>query len=271
MLLTVSILTLFAFAHGSQKAIDRRSLVKRFNPTRNAFLSNTSTPMQVGNGNFAFGADVTGLQTLQPFAIMSSWGWKNDSLPGKTMKDIEDYRGVGWLNHGRPVQYDFGGGGVEQWLISNPNRVNLGRVGLALWSASGELLDASALDFTDINQELDLWIGKLTSRFSFQGVGIMVETATADETNTVGITVRSSLIQRGRLGLFLDFPWNDGKAKFSAPFVGNWNATANHTTVLEVASAGNASIVHTLDSASFDTTMMGNRFNISRYTHSTPI
>lgn len=112
MLLPIWFVALFALADGAQKGINRRSLVQRFNPTRNAFLQNTSTPMQVGNGNFAFGADVTGLQTLQPFAIMSSWGWKNDSLPpGKTMQDVEDYKGVSWLNHGRPVQYDFGGGG----------------------------------------------------------------------------------------------------------------------------------------------------------------
>ncbi|EED80959.1 predicted protein [Postia placenta Mad-698-R] len=37
--------------------------------------------MQVGNGFFAFGADISGLQTFQPWAIMFDWGWKNDSLP----------------------------------------------------------------------------------------------------------------------------------------------------------------------------------------------
>lgn len=134
------------------------------------------------------------------------------------------------------------------------------------WSASGDLLDASSLNFTDIHQSLDLWTGKLTSRFSFQGSGIMVETAAADETSSVGITMCSSLVRSGRLGVFLDFPWNDGKAKFSAPFVGNWNATANHTTVLEATSAGSASIVHTMDSASFETTVVGDGFNISRDT-----
>lgn len=59
--------------------IQRRRVVERFNVRRNE--SSTSTPLQVGNGNFAFGADVTGLQTFRPFAIMSTWGWHNFSLP----------------------------------------------------------------------------------------------------------------------------------------------------------------------------------------------
>ncbi|KAF5370912.1 hypothetical protein D9615_009788 [Tricholomella constricta] len=252
---------------GARIIIDRRSLVNRFNPTRNAFnVRNATTPMQVGNGNFAFGADVTGLQTLLPFAIMSSWGWKNDSLPpGKTVKDVEEYKGVSWLNHGRPVEYDFGGGNpVEQWLISNPNRVNLGRVGLVFWSAAGGRLEVSEQDFSKMHQELDLWTGKLTSRFLFRGVEVTVGTVAADETSSVGVTIRSSLLQDRRLGIFLDFPWNDGKAKFSAPFVGNWNAKANHTTALEKHGARSARIVHTLDSAIFDTTVAGDRFIILR-------
>src|SRR3954468_11470530 len=57
----------------------RRKVVQSFNVRRNA--SSTSTPLQVGNGNFAFGADITGLQTFQPYGILSSWCWHNFSLP----------------------------------------------------------------------------------------------------------------------------------------------------------------------------------------------
>lgn len=59
--------------------VDRRKVVQSFNPRRNA--SSSTTPLQVGNGNFAFGVDVTGLQTFSPFATMSTWGWHNFSLP----------------------------------------------------------------------------------------------------------------------------------------------------------------------------------------------
>lgn len=59
--------------------IDRERIVRSFNPRRTA--SSDETPLQVGNGNFAFGADITGLQTFRPFATMSTWGWHSFPLP----------------------------------------------------------------------------------------------------------------------------------------------------------------------------------------------
>ena len=58
-------------------AIDRESVVRKFNPYRIA--SNNVTPMQVGNGNIAFGADITGMQTILPYGVLSSWGWHNST------------------------------------------------------------------------------------------------------------------------------------------------------------------------------------------------
>ncbi|PBK66054.1 hypothetical protein ARMSODRAFT_977740 [Armillaria solidipes] len=225
-------------------------------------------PMQVGNGNFAFGADVTGLQTFQPFAIMSSWGWKNDTLPqGKTMDDVNDYRGTSWYNHGRLVEYDFGGNDevIEQWLTANPNRVNLGRVGLVFRSVEGEVLNMTESNLTDIHQELDLWIGTITSRFSYGGEPIAVITTCAQDRDTIGISIESALLSDGQLGVFVDYPWNDGSSSFSAPFVGNWNAPANHTTSISTDDDGHrAEITHTLDEASFITSFDGDAFTISR-------
>ncbi|KAL0578688.1 hypothetical protein V5O48_003308 [Marasmius crinis-equi] len=254
---------LITLCTSSAQTIDRHSIVSRYNPTRNA--SSLTTPMQVGNGNFAFGADITGMQTFQPFAIMSSWGWKNDSLPpGITVQDVENYRGVSWLNHGRLVQYDFGGGNpIEQWLISNPNRINLGRVGLILRDTDGEPVNVTEGDLTDESQELDLWTGILTSNFTFDGSLVTVKTASAQLDDTVAFTITSSLLESGRLSVSLDFPWNDGTAKFSAPFVGQWNVTANHTTTLTT-SDGRADIAHEIDNATFFTSVAGDSFTISR-------
>ncbi len=76
-------------------SINRERVIGQFNPVR--YASSNSTPMQVGNGNFAFGADVTGLQTFQPFAIMSSWGWHNFSLPtAPGQSSISDFTGLDW-------------------------------------------------------------------------------------------------------------------------------------------------------------------------------
>lgn len=66
-------------AAAAASRIDRERLVRASNPHRSA--SSDDTPLQVGNGNFAFGADVTGLQTFRPFATMSTWGWHSFALP----------------------------------------------------------------------------------------------------------------------------------------------------------------------------------------------
>jgi len=60
--------------------IDRRALVTRHNVTLNK--SDPLTPLSVGNGEFAFTADVTGLQTFPQYyqqgmslGTQSQWGW----------------------------------------------------------------------------------------------------------------------------------------------------------------------------------------------------
>jgi hypothetical protein len=81
--------TVFATKHHE---INRKAVVQSFNPRRNA--SSATTPLQVGNGNFAFGVDITGLQTFSPFATMSTWGWHNFSLPttpGQTSVEGEGF------------------------------------------------------------------------------------------------------------------------------------------------------------------------------------
>ncbi|KAH9912814.1 Six-hairpin glycosidase-like protein [Fomitopsis serialis] len=249
----------------SATSIPRYAVVSRYNPVRIA--SSTSTPMQVGNGFFAFGADVTGLQTFQPWATMSDWAWKNDSLPaGVTEEDILAYRGVAWDG----VQYEFGGPAApQQWLIANPNRANLGRVGLLFRAAEGEVMNVTEADLSDVHQQLDLWTGTITSSFSVEGQSVTVKTFAAQSNSAVGIAVYSDLLAEGRLGLFLDFPWNDGSQKFQAPFVGYWNQTANHTTTLRTGSGlgtnVQAEINHTEAAATVFTSIGGGgAFSISR-------
>lgn len=267
---TLSILYLLGLAPLSiyASSIDRHAIVSRYNPSRNA--SSTSTPMQVGNGHFAFGADVTGLQTFLPYAIMSDWAWKNDSLPpGRSWADVADYEGAQWDFHGRLVQYEFDGEPlVQQWLISNPNRANLGRVGLVFLDQQRHPMNISESDLKNVHQQLDLWTGTMTSRFTFDDADITVTTVAAQTSSAVGINVESSLLQTRRLGVYLDFPWNDGSQKFSAPFVGSFNATSNHTTTLHLGNGlgrnVQAIVEHTLVASTFLTSVGGDRFAISR-------
>ena len=74
--------------------IDRYKLVNRHNPVNKTV--DAWSPFTVGNGGFAFTADVTGLQTFPeyyykngiPLQIISDWGWHNFPNPkGYTLKD----------------------------------------------------------------------------------------------------------------------------------------------------------------------------------------
>ncbi|KAK7052135.1 Six-hairpin glycosidase-like protein [Favolaschia claudopus] len=260
-------LLLYACTAYGANPIDRRAVVTRYNPVRRA--SSPTTPMQVGNGNFAFGADITGLQTFQPWAIMSTWGWKNDSLPeGKTIQDVYDYAGITLpANDGHLVQYMFNGPApMQQWMISNPNRVNLGAIGLIFRSQNGTVLNITESDLTSVKQELDLWTGTLTSTFKFDGIPIQVKTTSAQTVDSIGVTISSALLKTGRLGVFLDFPWNDGVLKFSDPFVGSWNNASLHTTSLQLNPSHDvgAEITHSLVDSTFVTSIGGDRFTITR-------
>ncbi|KXX75201.1 hypothetical protein MMYC01_205537 [Madurella mycetomatis] len=228
--------------------VQRRKVVQSFNIRRAE--SSDSTPLQVGNGNFAFGADVTGLQTFKPYAIMSTWGWHNFSLPtapGQT--SIEDYTGVQWWTHGRLVPYEIPDpdrNELSNWLRENPHRLNLANVGFS-FGRPGVTED----DLRHKNQELDMWSGKLSSSFVYHGSLVKVETWADPNSDTIAVNVRSRLLQRD-LGLFLDFPYPD-KEKFNAPFVGHFNLTSQHTTALERLSRNSARIRHTLGETTYYT------------------
>ncbi|CDO74394.1 hypothetical protein BN946_scf184392.g5 [Trametes cinnabarina] len=262
--ITSCALVLLALCSAVQGAIDRHALVARFNPVRTA--SSTNTPMQVGNGHFAFGADVTGLQTFLPWATMSDWGWKNDSFPpGMSAADLASYRGVVWDG----VQYEFGGPEpTQQWLISNPNRVNLGRVGLLFVDGDGGAANVTEEALGGRRQVLDLWTGTITSTFRWEGEEVTVRTVAAQSSSALSLTISSSLLLHGRLGIFLDFPWNDGSQKFEAPFVGVWNATSSHTTSLKTGSGlgrnVHAQVAHTMVENTFFTSISGDDFTIAR-------
>ena len=230
--------------------IDRKVVVEQFNPKRNA---SADTPMQVGNGNFVFSTDVTGLQTFLPFNTLSSWGWHNSSLPttpGQT--SISDFTGLQWETHGRLITYDQPNpaeANISQWLIANPHRINLIRIGL---SFNGKTVNEDDLD--DKAQSLDLYSGLLHSTFSMNGSKVSIQTAVHPSSDTVAVQINSSLLDSGELGIFFDYPYATGADKFDDPFVGLFNATANHTTSLR-AQKQTATIQHDMDATTYFTTI----------------
>lgn len=214
-------------SHAHQPPLDRKALVTRHNVRRTKL--NDRSPLQVGNGHFAFGADITGLQTFVPFNTMSDWGWHAFPLPPG--QSPADFRGAVWETHGRPTRYPSWS--TEQpelgaWLYHNPNRINLGRIGLRLVKADGS--DAVADDLTDCVQDLDLWTGTLDSRFHLEGQPVHVETCCHPDLDAVAVRIHSPLIAAGRLSVFLDFPRDDGRE--FADSVGSWDGEDLHETAI---------------------------------------
>ena len=63
----------------AEHKIDRQKLISGHNPVLTEIA--TDSPLTVGNGELAFTADITGMQTLYeeyqelPLCTMSQWGW----------------------------------------------------------------------------------------------------------------------------------------------------------------------------------------------------
>ena len=199
-------------------AIDRKALVRRHNVVRTASVK--KSPLQVGNGNFAFGTDITGLQTFEPFNTMSQWGWYHAPMPeGKSLSDQEP---VVWPMGERRVPYlefDEKHPEVRHWNYANPSRINLARIGLTLRRADGS--PASEADLQDATQELDRWTGKLTSTFTLDGKTVRVTTAAHPTRDGIACRVESAAVASGSVSAYLDFPAPDGRE--FCDDVGTWH------------------------------------------------
>ncbi len=193
--------------------------------------SRARSPLQVGNGHFAFGADITGLQTFVPFNTMSDWGWYEFAPPESTSPD--DFQPQLLASHGREVPYridDPAHPEINHWLFLNPYRINLGRIGLRLIKESGE--EAVEADLTDCSQELELWTGVLASRFRLEGHDVTVATACDPESDCIAFTITSDLIGLDRIQAYIDFPFAD-PAEF-ADYVGDWTSPDAQRTTCRV-------------------------------------
>lgn len=160
---------------------------------------------------------------------------------------MPDFTGLDWWTHERLVNYDQPNpaeADISNWLIENPQRLNLGNIGLYFRGSQ-----VNEADLTNTSQVLDLWTGSIVSTFSYNSSLVRVETRAATDSDTVGVKIESELLSSGALGLFFDFPYPDVN-KFDAPYVGVWNATSNHSTFLE-SSQNQLTIQHVLDNNSY--------------------
>jgi len=210
-----------------REQIDRRALVRRHNPVVTSFEK--FSPLSVGNGEFAFTADLTGLQTYPdayesgiPLCTQSQWGWHSFPAPGgKGAGDLvlEEYD-----THGRMVGYPTRREGQEElynWLRESPHRLNLGRIGLELTHKDGTAVERGQL--AGARQNLDLWTGIGNSRFLVDGESVTVTTACHPTEDLVAVVIESPLIASGRVAVRLEFPYGSPATNAS-----NWDSPDKH-------------------------------------------
>ena len=209
----------------SVPGIDRKALLTKHNPSY--ALPLPKAPLSVGNGDFCFTADFTGLQTFPsaynyfPLCIMAGWGWH--SYPDAIM-DPNLFRLTSFDTHGRKVGYASDGSGQEDLynsLRQNPHRFNLGRLGL-------DIPESGIEDCTDVKQNLNLWEGFLDSVFCYRGETIRVNTFVRSDDDALCVKIVSGLIRDGKLGVRLNFPYashNRDGSDYSRP--------GSHQSILE--------------------------------------
>lgn len=220
---------MLTYAQAGAEKIDRHSLVTRHNlliKDRNLY-----GPTQVGNGEFAFGFDITGLQTFSTNAnTMSNWGWHQFPTPGG--QKPEDFEGQEWDTQGRMVRYDVQNPAqqdLRNWMVQNPQRIHLGRVGLILKQKNGS--SVSLNDLQNPEQVLDLWSGMATSSFSISSEPVTVTTVGHPSKDAVAVRIKSRKVAEGSIGLFIDFPY---AALHEFGNGADWGQPDKHKTVEEI-------------------------------------
>ncbi|NLZ83487.1 MAG: glycoside hydrolase family 65, partial [Clostridiales bacterium] len=185
----------------------------------------------MGNGEFAFTCDVTGLQTLydeycknlSPLTTMSQWGWHitpvSEDQYAYTNADLEyteyDYAGrrVSYAVEKKPGNED-----VYYWLRKNPHKFNLGRLGFLYNSEK-----IKPEDISDISQTLNLYEGVIESRFKLDQVDCKVRTSCHFENDAIAVEVESELLAKGLLTVQLVYPY--GSPDISG---GDWDNNKLH-------------------------------------------
>ena len=233
---------------GSTAPIDRKALVRRHNVSQQTL--DPRSPVSVGNGEFAFTMDLTGVQTLPAeypvgarddalppgtlLGTQSQWGWHSTptdepyGLAGSTVAYDSPRGPVPYVDMVGDIVNDreTGTSDAETWLRSNPHRLDLARIGFM--QAGGPTERAiSKTDLAGTGQTLDLWTGTVHSAFTLGGVPVNVITACHPGRDELGLQVQSPALHDG-LVICVDFPYGSEAWHNAA----DWSRPEAHTTIL---------------------------------------
>ncbi len=218
--------------------IDRESVVLRHTVVHNS-IDNLST-LTVGNGEFAFTADITGMQSFPEYyengistGTFSQWAWHSfPNTQDYVLDDVVKYYQVG--NDSVPYWYQFSPidderqYGATEWLRENPNRLHLGVIGLELLDKHNEIVQIESIQ--NARQQLNMWIGELSSTFEIENIPVKVITYSHQSHDMVSFRIESELIEQGRLNVSVKFPY-PARGKFNSGYDFNHHE-GHHTQII---------------------------------------
>ena len=228
--LAFTAVTSLAAAGESSAPIDRHALVSRHDPLLRAL--DVDAPLTVGNGGFAFGADITGLQTFAdlyhrlgvPVETQARWCWITDANPyGYRLSDAnKDFRQADGRVVGYPTQASTPAG---DWFRKNPRIQPLGQIRLSFQQPDGSPLTPE--DIRNPTQTLDLWRGVMTSGYEIDGRAVRVTTACHPAMDVLAVRIESALVGSGALGVEIAFPRGYNVAIKNTPPL-DWSQPESH-------------------------------------------
>ncbi len=227
-------------AAASAAPIDRPALVTRHNPIVRSV--DADAPLTVGNGGFAFTADITGLQTFAdyyhrngiPTETEARWCWVTDENPSNYK--LADANTDFTLPDGRVMGFPTKQGSpAGEWLRRNPRLQPLGQLGFVWKKPDGSAFVPA--DIKEPEQTLDLLHGVITSKFKLGGALVKVETACDPESDLVAVRIESDLLKNGQLGVQLAFPRGYDPAVKNTPGY-DWSSPDAHQSMAAAAGVG---------------------------------
>ena len=239
-----------------KEKIDRKALVTRHTVKLKAV--DTLGSLTVGNGEFAFTVDVTGLQSFPefyakgvPLGTQSEWGWHTSSNPENYIHDetLKAYNFNGETNSLYAVQYDEPERKVNavDYFRANPHRLQLGNIGLEILKKDGTI--AQITDIENIDQHLNVWTGEIESNFTVEGAPVKVVTYGDPDEDGISVKVSSPLINSKRIQLKLKFPYPT--MEFADRGV-NYKQPDLHETVVKNTSDSTLTLARTLDEDDYE-------------------
>lgn len=254
--------------NGNQK-INRKALVERNNPRVQSM--DTLSSLTVGNGEFAYTVDATGLQSFPEYyeqgvclGTQSQWGWHSFPNP-EGYKPEEALRAHDFGHKSKKELYScqFREPGrqhdASEWLRKNAHRLHLGVVGFDFGKG------VKATDIKDIQQNLNMWEGVISSHFSLAGKQYDVHTTCHPTRDMIAVSIDYQPSFDGKEGtktpVCIRLPYASGGHVDGAC---DWKSTDKHTSSIIMKSAdvqsqrtrmvpqNYAVIRHTLDDTSYD-------------------